>query len=131
MVNTALAILTRPSFPSPTRKSISQCSKKCTSLVGLGLGMGASGSGRRMLYQAYQAHCDIMEPVRALAASAAGRLGGRLFPVSLGTPALRNLSAAYELISRSGLTHTSPPFGIDRVTVGNREVEVREEPAQV
>jgi polyhydroxyalkanoate depolymerase len=84
-----------------------------------------------MLYQAYQAHCDITEPVRALAASAAGRLGGRLFPALFGTPVLRSLTAAYELISRSGLTHTSPPFGIDRVTVGNREVEVKEEPAQV
>ncbi|HZO48190.1 MAG TPA: polyhydroxyalkanoate depolymerase [Xanthobacteraceae bacterium] len=84
-----------------------------------------------MLYQAYQAHCDIMEPVRGLAASAAGRLGGRLFAGTAGIPALRNLTAAYELISRAGLTHERPPFGIDRVTVGNREVAVTEEPAQV
>jgi polyhydroxyalkanoate depolymerase len=84
-----------------------------------------------MLYQAYQAHCDIMEPVRGLAASAAGRLGGRLFAGTAGTPGLRNLTAAYELISRAGLTHERPPFGIDRVTVGNREVAVTEEPAQV
>ena len=43
----------------------------------------------------------------------------------------RNLTAAYELISRAGLTHTRPPFGIDRVMVGNREVAVREEAAHV
>jgi poly(3-hydroxybutyrate) depolymerase len=84
-----------------------------------------------MLYQAYQAHCDIMGPVRTFAASAAGRLGGRLIPESVGTPVLRNLTAAYELISRSGLTHERPSFGIDRVTVGNREVAVSDEPAHV
>ena len=72
-----------------------------------------------------------MGPVRAFAASAAGRLGSRLIPETVGTPALRNLTAAYELISRSGLTHERPPFGIDRITVGNREVAVTEEPAHV
>jgi len=72
-----------------------------------------------------------MEPVRGLAASAAGRLGGRLFAGPAGTPAFRNLTAAYELISRAGLTHERPAFGIDQVTVGNREVAVTEEPAHV
>jgi polyhydroxyalkanoate depolymerase len=42
---------------------------------------------------------------------------------------LRNLTAACELISRAGLTHTRPPFGITSVNVGNREVKVREEAA--
>ena len=72
-----------------------------------------------------------MGPVRVFASSAAGRLGSRLFSEAVGTPVLRNLSAAYELISRSGLTHERPPFGIDRVMVGNREVAVSEEPAHV
>ena len=44
---------------------------------------------------------------------------------------MRNLTAAYELIGRAGLTHTRPPFGIDRIIVGNREVEVREVAAHV
>src|SRR6202034_363575 len=44
-------------------------------------------------------------------------------------PVIRNLTAAYELIARAGLTHTRPPFGISSVTVGNRQVEVREEAA--
>ena len=44
---------------------------------------------------------------------------------------VRNLTAAYELIARAGLTHHRPPFGITHVTVGNREVEVREEAAHV
>ena len=37
---------------------------------------------------------------------------------------LSNLTAAYELIARAGLTHERPPYGIDSVTVGNREVAV-------
>jgi poly(3-hydroxybutyrate) depolymerase len=83
-----------------------------------------------MLYQAYQAHCDMMGPMRVLAGSAAAAIGAR-FGGTFGMPALRNLTAAYELIARSGLTHHRPPFGIDHVTVGNREVAVREVPVQV
>jgi polyhydroxyalkanoate depolymerase len=44
---------------------------------------------------------------------------------------LRNLTAAYELITRAGLTHERPSYGIDSVRVGNREVAVREEPLDV
>ena len=50
-------------------------------------------------------------------------------PVVADNSAIRNLTAAYELVSRMGLTHTRPPFGIRSVNVGNREVEVREEAA--
>jgi polyhydroxyalkanoate depolymerase len=35
------------------------------------------------------------------------------------------------LIARAGLTHARPPYGIDSVTVGNREVAVSEEAAEV
>ena len=80
-----------------------------------------------MLYQAYQAHTDIMVPVRAFAGMAVAASGWRTMDLGV----LRNLTAAYELISRSGLTHTRPPFGIDSVTVGNREVEVTEEATRV
>jgi poly(3-hydroxybutyrate) depolymerase len=79
-----------------------------------------------MLYLAYQTHSDMMAPVRAWAAVALAAGGSPLLGES---NILRNLSAAYELISRAGLTHTRPSFGIDHVTVGNREVEVREEAA--
>src|SRR5260370_27054790 len=48
-----------------------------------------------------------------------------------GTTTLRNLTAAYELIARAGLTHERPPFGIERIKVGNRDVQVREEFAEV
>jgi poly(3-hydroxybutyrate) depolymerase len=79
-----------------------------------------------MLYFAYQMHSDIMAPVRSWATMAAGAGGPSLLADH---PAMRNLTAVYELIARAGLTHTRPPFGIDSITVGNREVEVREEAA--
>ena len=79
-----------------------------------------------MLYVAYQAHSDIMVPVRAWATMAAA-VGGR--PLLADHPAIRNLTAAYELIARAGLTHIRPPFDISSVTVGNRDVEVKEEAA--
>jgi poly(3-hydroxybutyrate) depolymerase len=77
-----------------------------------------------MLYQAYQAHSDIMGPVRSwasMAFHAMGPLNGYSGPV------LKNLSAAYELIARAGLTHVRPPFGIATTLVGNEEVAVTEE----
>jgi poly(3-hydroxybutyrate) depolymerase len=81
-----------------------------------------------MLYQAYQAHADFMVPVRTLAGLAAAALGPE-HAASAGV--LRNLTAAYELIARAGLSHDRPPFGIDTVMVGNREVAVREEALRV
>ena len=82
-----------------------------------------------MLYQAYQAHSDIMVPVRAFAGRALeharARMNGAAKP-SL----LSNLTAAYELIERAGLTHKRPAYGIDSITVGNREVAVTEEAAE-
>jgi poly(3-hydroxybutyrate) depolymerase len=82
-----------------------------------------------MLYQAYQAHSDILGPVRMLAASAMKAIGQPLTGIT-DNALLRNLTAAYELIARAGLTHVRPPFDIGMVKVGNREVEVREELAE-
>jgi len=79
-----------------------------------------------MLYLAYQTQTDMMTPIRAWATMAMAA-GGQ--PIVNEHGVLRNLTAAYALISRAGLTHTRPPFGITSVTVGNREVEVREEAA--
>jgi len=78
-----------------------------------------------MLYQAYQAHSDIMIPVRNWAGTALRTLGQPLMGMA-DNAALRNLTAAYELIARAGLTHARPAFGVDGVTVGNREIAVRE-----
>ena len=60
------------------------------------------------------------------AKNGAERLNGAARPSPLS-----NLTAAYELIARAGLTHVRPPYGIDSVTVGNREVAVTEEAADV
>jgi poly(3-hydroxybutyrate) depolymerase len=81
-----------------------------------------------MLYQAYLAHTDIMVPVRIWAGSALRALGQPLAGIA-DNAVLRNLTAAYELIARGGLTHARPAFGIDSVTVGNREVAVHEHAA--
>ena len=83
-----------------------------------------------MLYQAYQAQSDIMGPVRKFAGMAMQSIGQRLNG-SARPSVLSNLTAAYELIARAGLTHTRPPYGIDSITVGNREVSVTEEAADV
>src|SRR5262249_3769783 len=83
-----------------------------------------------MLYQAYQAHTDVMVPVRNWAGAALRTLGRPLSGIA-DNAVLRNLTAVYELIARAGLTHARPPFGIDRVAVGNREVAVHEEAATI
>ncbi len=81
-----------------------------------------------MLYQAYQASTDFILPVRAMASMA---LSAHHALPHLSSPALRNLTAAYDLISRARLTHTRPDYGIRHVMVGNRQVEVTEEAVHV
>jgi polyhydroxyalkanoate depolymerase len=83
-----------------------------------------------MLYQAYQAHTDLMAPWRALAGMAAASLGERLNGAARPSM-LSNMTAAYELIARAGLTHVRPPYGIESITVGNAQVAVTEEAADV
>ncbi|MCE9649804.1 MAG: polyhydroxyalkanoate depolymerase [Parvibaculum sp.] len=78
-----------------------------------------------MLYYAYQLQSDLMKPVRAMADAAATLLNGPMGQFD--SPALRNLAAAFEMVSRAGLTHARPPFGIDSVLVGGEEVPVVEE----
>jgi polyhydroxyalkanoate depolymerase len=78
-----------------------------------------------MLYLAYQAHSDLVEPAKTIARQSLALLG--TFGQSGSAPMVRNLSATYELVARVGLTHTRPDYGIPAVTVGNREVEVTEE----
>jgi polyhydroxyalkanoate depolymerase len=83
-----------------------------------------------MLYQAYLAHSDILLPVRSLASVAMRAIGQPLAGIT-DNAVLRNLTAVYELVSRAGLTHDRPPYRIDSTRVGNREVAVTEEAADV
>ena len=80
-----------------------------------------------MFYQAYQNHVDLTEPWRAGAVSSLRYLN--LVPKGIPDRFLARLAAALELISRSALTYSRPAYGIDRVQVGNRELQVTEEVA--
>jgi poly(3-hydroxybutyrate) depolymerase len=79
-----------------------------------------------MIYQVYQAHADAAEPPRLLARTALDLVAHRWSGMERAA-GMRNLTAAYEVLARTRLTHTRPDFGIDMVMVGNREVEVRQE----
>ena len=78
-----------------------------------------------MLYQVYQIHADVTAPVRAWASNAIQAISPRPMGIA-DNIVVRNLTAAYELISRIGLTHDRPAFAIDSVKVGSREAAVRE-----
>ena len=79
-----------------------------------------------MMYQAYQNHMDLTAPWRSGAAQALKYLN--LVPQGVSDKLFGRLAAALELISRTSLTYTRPPYGIDKVLVGNQELEVTEEP---
>ena len=81
-----------------------------------------------MIYQAYQAHSDLMWPLRAVASNALPALQ-RARDVPGEDMALRKLAAACEVFVLATLTHARPPFRLDTITVGDREVLVREEVA--
>src|SRR6201992_4103258 len=78
-----------------------------------------------MMYQAYQNHMDLTAPWRNDAAAALKYLN--LVPQGMSDKLFGRLAPALELISRSSLTYTRAAYGIDRVLVGNRELEVTEE----
>jgi poly(3-hydroxybutyrate) depolymerase len=80
-----------------------------------------------MMYQAYQNHMDLTAPWRTGAAAALKYLN--LVPQGVSDRLFGRLAAALELISRSTLTYARPAYGIDKVRVGNRELDIREEVA--
>ena len=79
-----------------------------------------------MLYSSYQTFLDLSAPWRRAAALSSAWFDG---PARLPREAhgFRRLSAALDLIARSGTTHTRPSYRIPSVTIGNREVAVRED----
>jgi len=76
-------------------------------------------------YQAYQNQVDLTSPWRAGAAQVLKCLN--LVPQGASDRLFTRLAATLELISRTSLTYTRPAYGIDKVLMGNREVEVTEE----
>lgn len=83
-----------------------------------------------MLYLAYQTHADLLAPLRVMANLASPAINFFTEGLYQNTPANR-IAAGLEMLSRAGLSHGRPPYGIARVTVGNQEVAVTEEPAFV
>ncbi len=81
-----------------------------------------------MLYQMYQWQDDMIAPMRAFA----GRTRFNDLPWTryMNGSALR-LDAMMEMIARFQLTHARPPFGIESVRVGNRDVAVILNPIKV
>jgi polyhydroxyalkanoate depolymerase len=83
-----------------------------------------------MLYSAYQAQSDLLQPISALARSAlvGYRFWSGLSWTGLAETSLwRNIAASWEMLGRAGLDHERPCFGIESVLIKGRRVAVREE----
>jgi poly(3-hydroxybutyrate) depolymerase len=76
-----------------------------------------------MLYHAYQAHSDVLAPLRLAAQHQSALLWWRQTEGS----GVRKAAAALDVFSRLRLTHSRPAYGIDSVEVDGRPVAVSEE----
>src|SRR5277367_3408065 len=79
-----------------------------------------------MLYQAYQAQNDVLTPIRLMAEAARG-FWSQPWPLIGDHPLMRGAAAACEMLSRSGISHQRPAFGITEARVGKRVFAVAEE----
>ena len=79
-----------------------------------------------MIYQMYQAHADLLQPIRML-----GRMGSsmaRMYDFGANTPGLiRQLGAASAIMADAGMTHARPDYEIRSIQVGNEDIAVTEE----
>jgi poly(3-hydroxybutyrate) depolymerase len=79
-----------------------------------------------MMYRLYQAHADLLAPLRQFARQSAVLTTFGLSGACIPSP-LRHFAAGLTMFADARLTHTRPPFGIEMVTVAGRAVAVREE----
>jgi poly(3-hydroxybutyrate) depolymerase len=79
-----------------------------------------------MLYDTYQAHHDVLAPIRLMAEVFRGVLI-QPWPLIGNAPLVRGAAAAMELLSNAGMSHDRPDFGIRAVTIDGAEVAVTEE----
>jgi poly(3-hydroxybutyrate) depolymerase len=79
-----------------------------------------------LLYCAYEAHSDVLAPMRLFADAARGLLDQPWLGIG-DLPLVRGAAAALDLFSRTRLSHERAPFGIDRVSVDGAEIAVSEE----
>jgi poly(3-hydroxybutyrate) depolymerase len=78
-----------------------------------------------MIYQLYQAHADVLSPIRRLARF--GAMMTRVWDLGGHTPlAVRHLGASLSLLAETQVTHHRPAFGIKTVRVGDQDVDVTE-----
>jgi polyhydroxyalkanoate depolymerase len=83
-----------------------------------------------MIYQAYQAYADMMDPLRFFAKTTAALLSEPSpWPWVPDGLYQYDISAAYEVFARMGMTYKRPSFEIDSVEVDGKEVAVHEESA--
>lgn len=76
-----------------------------------------------MLYQTYQMQEDLIAPIRTMASALKnGSMPGWWKTL----PTHGHVAAMLEMVSRFKLSHERPPFAIESVMVGNREVPVTE-----
>lgn len=83
-----------------------------------------------MMYQAYQAHADLMWPLRTLAKTSLPMLRDSSFGWA-GLHHNRKLAAAFEVLKLGEVTHKRPPFGIDSVMLKGELIPVTEEATHV
>jgi len=79
-----------------------------------------------MLYQAYQAYCDMMAPAR-FAAGAMTHYRDEFLDGADELPFLRRFFGIADVFGQATITHHRPHFGITETTSGNATVKVREE----
>lgn len=79
-----------------------------------------------MMYQAYQAHSDLMWPLRTIARMSVPMLQDPSFGLA-GQPALKQAAAACRVLELAEVTHSRPPWRIDHVLVKGEAVPVVEE----
>jgi poly(3-hydroxybutyrate) depolymerase len=78
------------------------------------------------MYRLYQAHADLLAPLRQFARLSAGLTTFGFSGANLPSPS-RHLVAGLTMFADARLTHARPPFGIDVMAVEGRAVAVREE----
>ena len=79
-----------------------------------------------MLYETYQAHHDILAPIRLMAEAFRGMLD-QPWPLVGNAPLLRSAAAAMELLSNAGMSHNRPEFGIRKISIDGKEIAITEE----
>jgi poly(3-hydroxybutyrate) depolymerase len=79
-----------------------------------------------MMYQAYQAHSDLMWPLRTVAKMSVPMLLDSTFGLA-SQPTLRQAAAACRVLELAEVTHKRPPWRIDQVMVKDEPVPVAEE----